>query len=110
MRRQRYGRLSWPWAAGLGLRLGPRGSGDHVLGWKIETAAPSLIILSVRSLLLGSAHMLFQVENERVLLASFVRYETRVARPLWSAVQPLHHRIVPYLLAHAAAHPRAPEA
>jgi Protein of unknown function (DUF2867) len=90
------------WIAGLGLRLGPRPSPDHVLGWPIASAAPDLIVLSVESALLGTAHIVLRVESSRVLLSSFVRYEKPAARPLWSAVQPLHHRIVPYLLGRAA--------
>jgi hypothetical protein len=95
------------WTVGLGLRLGPRPSPDHVLGWKSVTAAPDLIILSVQSGLLGTAHIVFQVEGSRVVLASFVRYEKRWARPIWSAVQPVHHRIVPYLLGRAASRPQS---
>jgi hypothetical protein len=90
------------WTVGLGLRLGPRTSPDHVLGWQIVTATTDLIVLSVQSALLGTAHIVLQVAGSRVVLASFVRYETRAARPVWSAVQPLHQRIVPYLLGRAA--------
>jgi hypothetical protein len=92
------------WTAGLGFQLGPRPSPDHVLGWTIVTAAPDLIILSVRAALLGTAHIVLRVENARVVLASFVRYEKRMARPLWSVVQPVHHRTIPYLLGRAASH------
>jgi len=90
------------WRVGLGLRLGPRPSPDHVLGWKIVTAAANPIVLSVQSALLGSAHLVLRVEGSRAVLASFVRYEKLGARPIWSATQPIHHRIVPYLLRRAA--------
>ena len=93
------------WIAGLGLRLGPRPSPDHVLGWQIVTAVPDLIVLSVQSALLGTAQLVLQVESSRVFLTSLVRYEKPAARPVWSAVQPLHHQIVPYLLGRAASHP-----
>jgi hypothetical protein len=92
------------WTVGLQLSLGPRPSPDHVLGWKIESATADQIILSVESMLIGTAHFLLKVESSRVLLTNFVRYEKSAARPIWSAVQPLHHRIVPYLLGHAASH------
>lgn len=90
------------WRAGLGLRLAPRPSPNHVLGWKIATSATDLVILSVQSPLLGTAHLVFEVEGSRVVLGSFVRYEKRGARIIWAATQPLHHQIVPYLLARAA--------
>jgi hypothetical protein len=92
------------WIAGLRLSLGPRPSPDHVLGWRIVTATPELIIMSVQSALIGTAHFVLGLESSRTLLTNFVRYEKPAARPIWSAVQPLHHRIVPYLLGHAASH------
>jgi hypothetical protein len=94
------------WIAGLGLRLGPRPSTDHVIGWQIASAAPDQIVLRVRSALLGTGHLALRVERSRVVLGSFVRYEKRGARPIWAAVQPLHHLILPYLLGHAASHPQ----
>jgi hypothetical protein len=94
------------WIAGLRLTLGPRPSPDHVLGWRIVTTTPELIILSVQSALIGTADFVLQIESSRVLLTNFVRYEKPAARPIWSAVQPVHHLIVPYLLGHAASHSR----
>jgi hypothetical protein len=94
------------WIAGLRLRLGPRASPDHVLGWRIVTTTPEVIILSVQSALIGTAHFVLNLEGSRVLLTNFVRYEKPAARPIWATVQPLHHQIVPYLLGHAASHPR----
>jgi hypothetical protein len=96
------------WTAGLGLHLGPRPSPDHVLGWKIVTAAPDLIVLSVQSALLGTAHLVVAVERSRVVLTSLVRYEKRGARPIWSTIQPVHHQVIPYLLGRGASHPRCP--
>ena len=98
------------WVAGLGLRLGPRPSPDHVLGWRIVSATPDLIVLRVPSVVVGTAHLVVRVEDSRVVLTSFVRHEKRkrLSRAVWSAVAPLHQRIVPFLLAHAASHPQAP--
>jgi len=89
------------WTMGLGLRLGPRPSPHHVLGWRFVTPEPDEIILQepFRS---GTAHNVLRVESSKVLLATFVRHETPWGRPLWSSVAPLHHRIVPYLLGRAA--------
>ena len=89
------------WTAGLGLRLGPRPSADHVLGWKIELDAPDLIILEA-TFRFGTAHNVLQVEKSRVLIASFVRNEKRGGRTVWSLVAPLHEQILPYVLGHAA--------
>jgi len=96
------------WIAGLRLRLGPRPSPDHVLGWTVVTTTPDLVILSVESKMLGTAHLMVSVEESRVILGSFVRYEKRGARQLWSTVQPLHHEILPYLFGRAASRSQLP--
>jgi hypothetical protein len=88
------------WRFGLGLRLGPRPSTRHVLGWRIVTSAPEFVILEVRSPLL-TAHNLVEVRDGRVVLTTFVRYEHPAARPLWSAAAPIHRLSVPRLLNHA---------
>ena len=88
------------WKFGLGLRLGPRPSLTHVLGWRIVTSSPGFVILEVRSPLL-TAHNLVEVQDGRVVLTTFVRYERRAAWPLWSAAAQLHRLTVPRLLTHA---------
>jgi hypothetical protein len=91
------------WIVGLGLRLGPRSSPSHVLGWKILWSTPTTIVLGVESFAL-SAHLVVQVEDSRVVHATFVRYERPPARVLWTFAAPIHRRVVPYLLGRAAAH------
>jgi hypothetical protein len=89
------------WTAGLGLRLGPRPSVEHVLGWKITVNQPDLIILEVR-FRFGTAHNVVRVENSRVQIASYVRNEKWGGRAAWALVAPLHQQILPYLLGRAA--------
>jgi hypothetical protein len=96
------------WKYGLGFRLGPSSSPAHVLGWKIVTNTPDSIILELRSALM-TAHKVLRVESSRILTTTFVRYERRTARALWSLVAPVHHRTEPYLLGHAASHPTVDE-
>ena len=88
------------WRFGLGLRLGPRPSTRHVLGWRIAASTPEFVILEVRSPLL-TAHNLVEVQPGRVVLTTFVRYEHPAARPLWSAAALVHRLSVPRLLNHA---------
>jgi hypothetical protein len=90
------------WICGLGLRLGPRPSPTHVLGWEIASRETDRIILSVRSVVLGTARFVLSVQESRIVLVSSVGYERPWAGVVWRIVTPLHHRIVPYLLAHAA--------
>ena len=100
---------SWPvlwflaggWRFGLGLRLGPIPAMTHILGWRIATSSPEFVILEVRSPLL-TAHNLVEVQDGRVMLTTFVRYEHPAARPLWLAAALVHRLSVPRLLNHAA--------
>ncbi len=98
------------WVAALGLRLGPRPSPDHILGWPIVSAASDTLVMGVHSVLLGAAQIVVQVDGSRILLTSLVRYEKLLARPLWSLAQPIHHLVVPYLLGSAASRPPVPSA
>jgi hypothetical protein len=90
------------WVAALGLRLGPRPSPDHILGWTIETATDEVVVLGVHSSVLGPAHLALRVKDSHVVLATFLRFERRPGRSIWWAAAPLHRRIVRYLLEHAA--------
>jgi hypothetical protein len=97
------------WRYGLGFRLGPRGSAAHVLGWKIASSTPEVVVLTLQSPLV-TAHKVVRVDAARVAMTTFVRYERAPARALWSAAAPVHHRTEPYLLGRAAASPRPAEA
>ncbi|MCU1449767.1 MAG: hypothetical protein JWP02_1937 [Acidimicrobiales bacterium] len=90
------------WKVGLGLRLGPRRSPSHVLGWTILSTTPTAVILGVQSFVL-TAHLVVRVQDSKVVHATFVRYERALARVLWAAAAPIHSRVIPYLLNHAAA-------
>jgi hypothetical protein len=97
------------WIGGLGLKLAPRSSGDHVLGWSITRNTPELIILEAK-FRFGTSHNVLRVEKSRVLLATFVRNEKRGGRTVWTLVAPLHQQILPRLLGRAVSHRRHPEA
>jgi len=90
------------WIAGLGFRMGPRPSPDHVLGWKILDRSPELIVLSVEARVVGTSQFLLRVEDSKVVLVNLVQYERPWARAVWTMVKPVHQRVVPYLLGHAA--------
>ena len=92
------------WIIGLRLRLGPRPSPSHVLGWRILSNAPTVIVLGVESFML-SARLVVQVRESEVIHATLVRYERRAARIAWAAAAPIHRRVIPFLLRRAAVHP-----
>lgn len=86
----------------LGFRLEPKPSGSHVLGWRIAEETSERIVLSVESSVLGRAQLVTNVEDVRVELGTAVWFSWRGASALWSVVGPIHRRILPYLLTHAA--------
>jgi len=90
------------WIAGLGLRLAPRGSPEHVLGWTILSNEPRVIVLAVGSPILA-ARIVVRARAGDVVHATFVRYERSLARPLWLVAAPIHARVIPHLLGRAGA-------
>ncbi len=87
---------------GLGLRLAPRRSPEHVLGWAIIGRERDSLTLESRSWFLTS-RLVFRTEVSRVTQSTFVRYDKRIAAVIWPPVSILHRQIVPRLLRHAAA-------
>jgi hypothetical protein len=88
------------WVAGLRLRLGPRPSTDHVLGWKILSVTSTEIAIGVEGATL-SAHQVVQVKDGRVLHATNVRYDRPAAPVIWALAAPIHVRMIPYLMEQA---------
>ncbi len=93
------------WRFVLGIRLGPRPSPQHVLGWPIVLATRDTIVLGVESAVVGPSHLLFRVADGRVVAATFVRFDRPGARAIWSARGLIHRPTLSYLLAHAARTP-----
>ena len=105
-------RAPWPvrwtiWIAHrhlLRVRLGPRTSPDHISGWKILTSKPDVIQLEAVSPLLGRGVIVGRrVDPTCTTITTYV-FHTRpaLARVAWKIAGPLHRRIAPYLLEHAA--------
>jgi len=97
--------LRWPvllgWRTVLQLRLGPLGSRDHVLGWRIVHNEHGRLDLEVGSPFLHARKVVL-VTSASAVVATIVNYRTRYARPIWSAVSVVHHRTEPMLLTRAA--------
>jgi hypothetical protein len=62
-----------------------------------------VIRLEVQSALV-TAQKVLRLEDSRVVITTFVRYERTLGRAIWSAIAPVHHQTEPYLLRHAATH------
>jgi len=89
------------WIVGLGLRLAPRRSRSHVLGWNIVSNSPEVIVLGVESFML-TARVVVRVRESTVVHATFVRYERAPARIVWPIAAVVHRRVIPFLLRNAA--------
>jgi len=93
----------------LHLRLGPRSSPDHVLGWTIGTSEPDAIRLEATSPLLGRAFIVARrVNPTRARITTYLSFtRPRIARAIWTLVGPLHRAIAPYLLERSIATQRS---
>jgi hypothetical protein len=91
------------WRAGLGLRLGPLHSPDHVLGWHILDRAGNSVTLELHSWFL-TCHLVFWLDNTKLVFSSSIRYDRKIGAVIWPLASIIHHRAVPYLLRHAVCH------
>jgi Protein of unknown function (DUF2867) len=85
---------------GLGLRLGPRPSSEHVLGWSIVERGSNSVTVEARSWCLTS-RLVFATGESRLSQSTYVRYDRPIARVIWPPVAVIHRRIVPRLVKHA---------
>jgi len=93
------------WRGVLGLRIGPRPSSDHVLGWRIAETSPEAVRLELRSALM-TAHLILRVASSTAVLTTHVYYTRRLAHPLWAGVSLIHRQMIPYLLGRAVGRTR----
>lgn len=89
------------WRLVLGLRLGPRGSAEHVLGWRITARTPDEITLVLTGPWL-IARLAIGMQRARLRQTTMVSFRRWPARPLWSMAGLAHRRLVPYVLNRAA--------
>jgi hypothetical protein len=92
--------MSAGWKNGLGLRLGPLTSPDHVQGWLIASSSADSITLEARSRLMVAQNVVV-VGESTVVLVTFVHFIRRVGRVAWAVAVPIHNRVIPFLLRRA---------
>ena len=88
------------WRVVLGLRLESQSSPDYVAGWKIADRGESWIRMEASSWFM-TANIVFQVDDEQVSFATFIRYDGRMAEVVWTPVSAVHRRLAPEVLRHA---------
>lgn len=76
----------------LGLRLKLRPSPDRLLGWKIADRGENWIRIEAASWFL-TGHVVMHVDEGRVSLASFIRYDRRLAAFVWPPVSLIHRQV-----------------
>ncbi len=94
------------WRGVLGLRLGPRPSPDHILGWRIASREPDEVHLELHSVFMH-AQLFLHLSNLTAVWSTHVYYTRPLARPLWAAVGVIHRQMIPYLLGRAASFPQS---
>ena len=87
----------------LRLRLGPRSSPQHVLGWKIVTAEPDVIQLEAVSPLLGRGVIVARrpLPTSAVITTYVFFARPTLSRVVWMLARPVHRWAAMYLLEHA---------
>ncbi len=85
------------WRVVLGLRL--QQVPNHVGGWRIGDQGDSWIRLEAVSWSM-TAHIVIQVEDQQVSVATFIRYDRAFASLIWPPASVIHRRLMPGLLRH----------
>jgi len=88
------------WIAGLWLRLDLRSSTDNILGWRILSVTDRDAVIGAEGPALSGRQVL-QVDDASVIHTTVVRYNRSLARVLWLVAEPIHVRVIPYLLRRA---------
>jgi len=84
----------------LGLRLGPRRSPDYIHRWKIADRGESWVRIEAASWMMTAA-LVFKVDEARLSLAAFVRYDRRVTALVWQAGSIVHRTLMLALMRRA---------
>ena len=87
----------------LRLRLGPRSSASHVLGWRIKTSERDAFRLEATSPLFGRGVIIGRrPDPTRAVVTTYVFHSRpTLGRAIWAVVGPLHRRVAPYLMERA---------
>lgn len=86
----------------LGFRLGPWSSPDHVFGWRIVMSQPDVLHLEASGSIIDG-HMIWRVQDDRVVMTTFVRFRKRgLSTLVWAVAGSIHRNSVPGLLSLAA--------
>jgi hypothetical protein len=88
------------WQVLCGLRLETEPSSGNVAGWRIADRGAGWVRLEAASWFI-TAHAVVRVEDDRVSIALFIRYDSPAGRFIWTPLSVAHRRLMPGLLIHA---------
>jgi len=92
-------RLGWTL---LGLKLGPAGSPEHVLGWELEHSGEDHALLVAGSRIGMPGELMLKPEGDRLLFCTFIQQGNPLAKIVWWPVEGRHRQVVPSLMGRAA--------
>jgi hypothetical protein len=92
------------WRFVLGLRIGPRHSPGHILGWPIVDRRPDETVCRLQSRFLD-AYNTFRLDEGKLVWSTLVVYERPIARVVWPPVSLLHRPMVRIALRRASMWP-----
>lgn len=82
----------------LRLKLGPPGSPDHVLGWRVRSRSDDAVVLAVRNGPGLEARIVLTASDHRLVHTMVVHNDHWYWRLLWAALAPKHRSFVRGLL------------
>lgn len=86
--------------AGFSLSTEPH----SILGWDIVSSSRDAIHIATRGPSLRAEIVMRRTSDTTATVSTFLFYGRNRMRLMWLVIGPLHRRVVPYLLARAAAH------
>jgi hypothetical protein len=96
------GQRLWSAVAALGILPRAAGGGSpprRVIGsWDVRCSRDDFAQLVASAPIGLSAELLFERQHDGLLWATFVQLDNAVARAAWTAIAPIHRRVVPRLL------------
>jgi hypothetical protein len=92
--------LRFAWRFGLGLRLDPPGSPNHVLGWPIAQNQSDCITVAADSRIMSARNEIW-VSDGTIRWTTAVTFNNVVGRILWAPARQIHQRIVPWSIRRA---------
>ena len=91
----------------LRFKAAGRSSPNRIFGFRILTSRPDVVHLEASSSVMRGVLVARRADPTRAVMETYVFYNSRKARVLWRIAGPIHRRVAPYLMEHAASFPNS---